>query len=73
MSRTIRIPRRMITMHDCHDDFLPDHRVVTWGDGLGLTQAFRYALPVDLFRRICWWLPGIHECIAREPLDMALC
>ena len=38
-SPMVHVPRHTIVIQFQHGDFPFDHRVVTWGDGLGLVYA----------------------------------
>ena len=72
-SRIVRVPRHTINMQVQHDDFLPDHWVVTWGDDSGLEQAPRCALSDYLPLRESWCLPAVEECVVPEPTDTTFC
>ena len=62
-SPTERVPRRENIVQDWHDDSPPNHRVLTWGGGLGVSKDTpqHTSLLTDL--------PEVQEIIVRKSTD----
>ena len=71
-SRTLRVPRCKNIVHDEHDDFSYDHRMVTWGVAWGWYRHPAAHWPVEWPRLGCRWIPEVQVCMDQEPVDVTL-